>query len=98
MIGMLLWSVLAAGDPAPVNSATGNPATVNSATVNLATGAPTADELRFFETSIRPVLVDQVPRPQEAMGQPAIGLGEAMLRGGRPWAGYRARQAPTKAA
>ncbi len=67
MIGMLLWSVLAAGDPLQ------------------AAAAPTADELRFFETSIRPVLVEQCHKchgPKKQWASLRLDSREALLRGG----------------
>ena len=66
MIGLLICSVLAAGEPA-------------------APREPTADELRFFETSIRPVLVENCQKchgPKKQWANLRLDSRAAVLRGG----------------
>src|SRR5689334_6443750 len=65
-VGLLLCSVLAAGDPAPASE-------------------PTPEQVRFFETLVRPVFIEHCQKchgEQKQWGGLRLDSREALLRGG----------------
>ena len=84
MIGVLLWSILAVGDPAADVPAADVSAGSAQAAAQ-AESAPTAEQLRFFETSVRPVLVEHCHKchgPKKQWANLRLDSHAAVLRGG----------------